>query len=487
MDNKIVTFESKFGKPEKFNSQFHMVKIYIAYAGKNRNGSIISKETFEKLIPSLYGVPVVGEWKETNQDFGSHGGKIEISEDGIQYIDTTKPYGFVDSSATVQWENVVEEDETEREYLTTTAFLWTSRYPEVLKVLENKNNQSMELNIFDGKMSEEYPEYFEILDGEFSALCILGEDIEGCFESAKVSQFNLDKDAFKSEFTQMVAELKKSLNFTNEGGDNLEDKKFEEELVETTEQEFEKDETVEEAVVETSEEETTEEFVEDVVNETTENTDETTANTSEEEVEEKFTKVFELSHDDIRTKLYGLLYEVEDEDDDWYYINEVFDTYFIYSGYKKIYKQSYVKTDVDVAFEGERVEMFIEYLTAEELEELNKMRDNYSLILKENEELKEFKAQKDKEEFEAEQEKLREEKIEHINTEYEHISDDIKELFISKVDEYESTEDLDADICVYIVKNKVTFSKAKKENTSIKLEVEQNEQKLVMSPYGDLF
>lgn len=460
MDNKIITFESRFDKPVKFNSQFHMVKIYIAYAGKNRNGSIISKETFEKLIPSLYGVPVVGEWKEEKEDFGSHGGKIEISEDGIQFIDTTKPYGFIDSSATVQWENVTEEDGTEREYLTTTAFLWTSRYPEVLKVLENKNNQSMELNIFDGKMSEEYPEYFEILDGEFSALCILGEDVEGCFESAKVSQFNLDKDAFKSEFTQMVAELKKSLNFTNEGGDNLEDKKFEEELVETTEQEFEKDETVEETAVETSEEETK---------------------------EEKFTKSFELSHDDIRSKLYRLLYDVEEQDDTWYYINEVFDDYFIYSNYEKYYKQGYIKTDVDVAFEGERVEMFVEFLTAEELEELKKIRENYSLILKENEELKEFKAQKDKEEFEAKQEELRQEKINHINTEYEKLSDDIKELFISKIDEYESTDDIDADICVYIVKNKVTFSKAKKESTPVKVSVDEDVKNPVMSPYGDLF
>lgn len=469
MDNKIISFSSKFGKPERFNSQFHMVKIYIAYAGKNRNGSVISKETFEKMIPSLYGVPVVGEWK--GEDYGSHGGKIEISEDGIEYIDTTKPYGYIDSSSTVQWELVTEEDGVEREYLTTTAFLWTSRYPEALKVLDNKNNQSMELNVFDGKPYEEDEQYFEIIDGEFSALCILGEQTEPCFESAKISQFNLDKDTFKSEFTEMVAELKQSLNFTLEGGENLadEEKKFEEEVVEI----------VKEDVTETTEE-FTEETVEDVV--------ETTISTSEEE-EEKFTKSFELSHDDIRSKLYTLLYKVEEDDDEYYYIQKVYDNYFIYGGWDEdtCYKQGYITTDVDVAFEGERVQIFVEYLTAEELEELNNMRNSYSLILSENEELKEFKAQKDKEEFEVEQEKVREEKVNHINTEYENISEDIKELFISKVDEYETIEDLDADLCVYIVKNKVTFSKAKKENTSIKLNVEQEDQKLVMSPYGDLF
>lgn len=465
MENKIITFESRFGTPEKFNSQFHMVKIYIAYSGKNRNGSIISKETFEKMIPSLYGIPVVGEWK--GEDFGTHGGKIEISDDGIQYIETTKPYGFVDSSATVQWENVVEEDGTEREYLTTTAFLWTGRYQEALKILENNNNQSMELNVFEGNISEEEPEYFEILDGEFSALCILGETVEGCFESAKVSQFNLDKDTFKSEFTQMVAELKQSLNFTFEGGENLEDNKL-----------FEEEEVVE-----------TEVLVEEEVP-TTEEVEEPPVDTSDQEiVEEKFTKSFELSHDDIRSKLYTLLYKVEEDDDDYYYIQKVYDDYFIYGGWDEgsCYKQGYIKTDVDVAFKGERIEMFVEYLTAEELTELNNMRNNYSLILTENEELKEFRATKEKEEFEVKQEELRQEKISHINTEYKSISEDIKELFISKVDEYETTDDIDADMCVYIVKNKVTFSKVKKEPTTVKVSVEENTQNPVASPYGDLF
>lgn len=483
MKNKIVTFESKFGKPEKFNSQFHMVKVYIAYAGKNRNFSIISKETFEKMIPSLYGVPVVGEWKKENEDFGSHGGKIEISEDGVEYIQTTKPYGFIDSSATIQWENVTEEDGTVNEYLTSTAFLWTGRYPEVLKVLENKTGQSMEINVFSGDYSEDDPEYFEILEGEFSGICLLGEDIEPCFEGAKVSQFNLDKDEFKSEFTQMVAELKKSLNFTTEGGESVEknkDKKEFEDVEETVEE-------IEEEIVNEEIQNDTEENIDDTAD-TSEFTDEnleiesTEDNTETPTEEEKFTKVFELSHDDIRSKLYKQLIPFENEDDEWYWINEVYDDYFVYSSdyTSKYFKQNYIKTDVDVALEGERVELFVEYLTANEVEELKKMRKEYQSLL-------DFKTEKEQEEFEAKQIELRQEKIDHINTEYTNIPNDVKELFISKVDEYETVEDIDSDICVYIVKNKVTFSKARKEQTTVKVNVEENTQNPVASPYGDLF
>ena len=63
---------------------------------------------------------------------------------------------------------------------------------------------------------EGYPEYFEILErGEFSALCILGS-YQLMFRVSKISSFNLD-EVLKQEFTQMVAELKQSLNFTFEG------------------------------------------------------------------------------------------------------------------------------------------------------------------------------------------------------------------------------------------------------------------------------
>ena len=462
MENKIITFESRFGTPEKFNSQFHMVKIYIAYPGKNRNGSIISKETFEKMIPSLYGIPVVGEWKDDKKDFGTHGGKIEISDEGIQYIETTKPYGFVDSSATVQWESVVEEDGTEREYLTTTAFLWTSRYPEALKVLENKNNQSMELNVFDGRMSEDYPEYFEILDGEFSALCILGETVEGCFESAKISQFNLDEDTFKQEFTQMVAELKQSLNFTFEGGDNVPDK------------------------------------IESMF---------ATYNQKREALKNALTsKVIRDDDGDIIEEIY---YWLADFDDEYVYVEK---SHWKDGDYDENYGRftySFNEESIEATITSEFEKMILVWLTEEEnkkiqddrnafeaisseLETLkiehSTMQGNFAKLETEVKDLREFKAQKDKEEFEAKQERIKQEKINHINTEYNNIPDDIKEMFIDKVDEYETIEDLDADICVYVVKNKVVFSKAnKKDSSSIKLGLEEGKKKFQMSPYGDLF
>ena len=48
-------------------------------------------------------------------NFGGHGGKLEISDKGIKYVETTKPYGVVPESAEIAWEAVTEESGTVRE------------------------------------------------------------------------------------------------------------------------------------------------------------------------------------------------------------------------------------------------------------------------------------------------------------------------------------------------------------------------------------
>lgn len=446
----------KFSNIQKFNSQFSKCNVAVAYHGDNRNFSSISKEVFEKMIPSLYGIPVIGEWKSENDDFGSHGGKIEISDDGINYVETTKPYGFIDSQAKVWWEDVTEEDGTVNEYLFTECFLWVGRYPEAEKVLDGKSNQSMEIivNSFEARDDG----YFDITDAEFSALCILGENVEPAFESSGFKQFNLDKETFKTEFNLMVKELKQSVF---EGGENV--------AVEEKLEDFTEEVVVEETI------ETEEVFEEEVVVETEEATEEFNEEVIEVVSEEKFTKAFELSHDDIRSKLYTLLYKVEEDDDDYYYIQKVYDDYFIYGGWDEdsCYKQGYISTDVDVAFVGERVEIFVEYLTAEELVELNNIRTNYSLILAENEELKSFKV--------TVLSQQKSDEVDDVFNKYSTLLDladfeDLKENAVNM-----EIETLEKELSFRLVQKKFDFSKiTKRDSTKITIK----EDKGAKEPYG---
>ena len=99
--------------------------------------------------------------------------------------------------------------------------------------------------------------------------------------------------------------------------------------------------------------------------------------------DEKFTRTYELSHDDIRCALYALLAPYEEADNAYYYISEVFDDYFVYESWCNggtIYGQDYAKDEDVVSFEGERYELFRELLTASEKADLEAMRSNYAAI-----------------------------------------------------------------------------------------------------------
>jgi hypothetical protein len=54
-------------------------------------------------------------------------------------------------------------------------------------------------------------EYFNVNSATFSALCILGEGVEPCFESSSVTGYSLNKNQFMTDFNFMVKELKYSL------------------------------------------------------------------------------------------------------------------------------------------------------------------------------------------------------------------------------------------------------------------------------------
>ena len=96
---------------------------------------------------------------------------------------------------------------------------------------------------------------------------------------------------------------------------------------------------------------------------------------------EKYSKTFELSHDDIRSALYELLTPLEETLNEWYWIVSVYDKYFIYqSCCGNYYKQEYTKENDAVALFGERQEVFAEFITTDEKAELDAMRANYSSI-----------------------------------------------------------------------------------------------------------
>ena len=219
-------------QPLEINPLMSSCEIKVLYLGENRNHSYITKEVATEMAKTLRGAPIVGYYKEDKEDFRDHGEKVTFDDEGIKFECMTKPYGFVSPDAQVWFQKFEEQDEfgnqLTREYLMTTGYLWTGQYEEAKLAVEgNGRPQSMELDpeTLDGHWSTNNKtgmDFFIINDAIFSKLCILGEDVEPCFEGASVTapevskKFSLDDDFRKTLYTMM-----QDLKFALEGGNNM--------------------------------------------------------------------------------------------------------------------------------------------------------------------------------------------------------------------------------------------------------------------------
>ena len=200
-------------------------QIKVCYVGEqpNRNGSIITKEVATEMGKTLPGSPIVGFFDTKKQDFDGHNKTIEITEDGeFQIVELTRPYGFVDINASVWFQKFLD-DGIEHEYLMTEGFLWTGQYPEAQRALSGENGQSMELDekSLQGtwvKSYNEESEFFIINEAIISKLCILGEDVEPCFEGASIIKTEF---SFGDEFNQNLLMLIQAVKEFQKGGEYM--------------------------------------------------------------------------------------------------------------------------------------------------------------------------------------------------------------------------------------------------------------------------
>ncbi len=183
-------------------------KVKVCYVGDNRNGSHISKELATEMGRKLPGSPVVGYFNEKTNDFDEHSREITMKAGEFKIVDITRPYGFVPTDATV-WFQKFNENGVEREYLCTTCYIWTGAYPESERIIDKGNNQSMELTKDSGFWADtnnSSKRIFIYNEALIEKLCILGEDVEPCFEGAQITSFSLDREfqKFKATILQEI-------------------------------------------------------------------------------------------------------------------------------------------------------------------------------------------------------------------------------------------------------------------------------------------
>lgn len=414
---------------------FVLCKLF--HTGVNRNHSNVTEEAAKKAMKGIAYKPLLANFCEIDgvKDFTSH--DVAFTDDGIEYLE--RQIGCFTSD-----EPYMEYDEELGHNFVYAVAAIPREYTDAASIIERKGGTkiSVELIINELKYNAKTKELLLTDVVVQGATCLgvnpeTGEKVEEGMRGARldIKDFSRENnsvvDFCNDEHSKLIDTLEKlnntlnnisNFNINNDANASTKDYGKEEENVENEKLVNENVTEVEEAVeVENAEtENTTVTETESTEEVTVENEEETVENNPEvvevesannvenaENVEEgseegsesseesaetfeateateevnKFSKTFELSHEDVRSALYQLLAPYEVDDNDWYWIVEVFDGYFVYQGCMGNYwGQKYVKDGDSVAFDGERYELFAEFVTTSEKAELEKMRSNYSSI-----------------------------------------------------------------------------------------------------------
>lgn len=204
--NMRIVFSSGVSNLQECNSSFDSGVLRVAYTGRNRNNSFISKETFERCMPSIYNCPIVCRYDRDTDTIGSHDMELVHDDDGSMYIvNVTQPVGVIPESAKFWWEEI-EDASGVHEYLCVDALLWKRQ--EAYKKIKDDGitDESMEISVKEGEMVDGV---FVINRFEFTAFCLLGT-AEPCYESASLEMFSCDE--FKQQLADMMQEFKDSFS-----------------------------------------------------------------------------------------------------------------------------------------------------------------------------------------------------------------------------------------------------------------------------------
>lgn len=194
-DRLNIVYESSVDRLTEINSSFDKGVLRVAYTGKNRNKSFISRQDFESCIHTIYNCPIVCNYDRETNSIGAHDIELVVSDDGMKLVNVTQPVGVVPESANYWWEDIKDSSGEIHEYLCVDVILW-KRQEAYDKIKGNRiTSESMEITV---KSGHEEDGYNHIDSFEFTAFCLL-ESAEPCFEGARLEMFsNIEEDCHDS-------------------------------------------------------------------------------------------------------------------------------------------------------------------------------------------------------------------------------------------------------------------------------------------------
>lgn len=497
----------RFEEVENYDSRFQKVKIWLMHLGKNYNGSVFDKEPVLNALDTLKNTPILGYIEESklgDKDFRGHEVELVIENGEMKEKYLGHAFGVIPETCNPRFEFKEGDNGEILEYLVVDGLLWT-KFDDAYSILKDRGevSESMELHDdYDGYWDEEG--WFHFNKFSFYGACMLGSDVSPAMQKASVEMV-FSKDAIKEEISKKLEEF--SLLMNSKQSKEVGNKMTLEELLAKYSISIE-DLTAKEVNVEEYSIEDLETKIQELFSDTSNDEskdDEPQGDESEftdEQKEEpkdepnpeftdepqgesdKFTLSFELSHEDIRSKMWNQIDDFmanKGLGNDWYYIVSVFDSNVIVENDmgNNFYRIDYSIDGDNINF-GDVTEVYPMFLTQEEKGALDLMRANFEKIEQENTRLKQFEAQVLEQQRQLEIEQLFE------RPEFSKLTDEDLGEIKTNIDKF-SVVELESKLYEVLGrKNATKFSsqKSKQEPQKVTIKIEENATS--SSPYSHI-
>ena len=335
------------------------VVLQACHTQKNINGSNINDDVMEDALPSFCNRPILGYIHTVNgqPEFCTH--NLHLDDDGNVVYDEV-PLGIIPESCNAK---IVYDEEKQKKYVNIKGYIF-EEYSKAAEILKRENECSVSVELAIEELSFNAKEnILNIEKFHFNGVTILGKTEDGDVvrpgmvgSNIKIGDFSQDTNSIFENYENKLDSLRERLDEIishfekNDKKGGMQMSKFEELLKKY-------DKTVDD--IDFDYESLSDEELEVAFQKAFDGNSDTDNVTNE---DNKFTKTFELSHDDIRCALYNLLIPFEESDNADYWISDVYDTYFIYEDWNNhIYGQKYDVDGDNVAFDGERYNLHREF------------------------------------------------------------------------------------------------------------------------------
>lgn len=431
-----VQGKMNFKKSENDMEGLYPVVLQACHTNKNKNGSMITEKNMKKALPSFANRPILAYIHKVDEqdEFGWHA--MHIEDDELVYDEV--PVGIIPESnnATLEYS-----EEKDRYYVNINGYIF-EEYSKAKDILERDGEAAVSVELGVRELSYDAKEKVLCIDDfYFEGVTILGVDEDGNEVKAgmegsniKLSDFSRSNSVFNYnekllEQLEMLNNNLKAFNINNKGRKEDGTVKFDELLKEynvtiddidfdyeemsdeeleakfdemfgdnVSEEDPTSDNIEDESETEEFEEEASEEDIDDEADfeeEVSEGSEENAEEDVEEVTEDDFSATysvtrkgikrdFEISMTQIISALSDLVNATYSETDDAWYCVDVYEdsksVIMIDYWRNKAFKQNYKVRNGQYTLVGDRVEVFSQWLTSDEIAELDKMRSNYSSI-----------------------------------------------------------------------------------------------------------